>query len=517
MSTAPLPVLVDGNLLLRADFRCLPARPPAATATMLADHRGGLPASVPADMGTLSRGGPRIDRKVDSGSPAGPPGAKDSAARERILTTAYGLFCRHGIGAVGVDTIIDQSGVAKMTLYRHFRSKDDLVLAVLERREELWTRQWLVGEVKRRASDPAERLLAIFDVFDGWFRRRSFEGCLFVNALLEIEDRKHPIHQASREQLARHPVLHRGPGARRRRARTRALRPPVAHPHEGLDRGRGRGRRRRRPPGPGHGAAAPGPHARPAPARRRHAGLASTEELPPGDGVGDDRGAGRARPAIGIEGAAMGVDTGSAGEPAGSRRPRGPLEERVRQLMSDFSIEVTPREVDKLPPLDSVLAPSTAVFITWLPNAGFEGTVACARRVHGAGLVPVPHLAARAVRSEAEIDDVVGALAGEGVTRVLVIAGSVKEVAGPFPATIDLLRTGILQRHGMTHVGVAGHPEGSPDVDPADLVQAIVDKNAFAMESGLEMEIVTQFSFAPEPVMIWERALGRPATASRSE
>ena len=203
----------------------------------------------------------------------------------------------------------------------------------------------------------------------------------------------------------------------------------------------------------------------------------------------------------------MGVDTESAGEPAGGRRPRGPLEERVRQLMSDFSIEVTPRELDKLPPLDRVLARDTAVFITWLSNAGFEGTVACARRVHEAGLVPVPHLAARAVRSEAEFDDVMGALAAEGVTRVLAIAGSVEEVAGPFPATIDLLRTGILQRHGVTRVGVAGHPEGSPDVDPADLVQAIVDKNAFAIESGLEVEIVTQFSFAPEPVIIWEGAL----------
>ena len=116
--------------------------------------------------------------------------------------TAYGLFCRHGIGAVGVDTIIEQSGVAKMTLYRHFHSKDELVLAVLERREELWTQAWLATEVMRRATTPTERLLAVFDVFDGWFRRRSFEGCLFVNALLEVEDRKHPIHVASRDQLA---------------------------------------------------------------------------------------------------------------------------------------------------------------------------------------------------------------------------------------------------------------------------------------------------------------------------
>jgi AcrR family transcriptional regulator len=131
------------------------------------------------------------------------PRASGSAARERILSTAYTLFSQHGIRAVGVDTIIERSGVAKMTVYRHFRSKDDLVLAVLDRREELWTRGWLQAEVRRRAEDPGDRLLAIFDVFDGWFRRRSFEGCLFVNALLEIDDRKHPIHQASREQLAR--------------------------------------------------------------------------------------------------------------------------------------------------------------------------------------------------------------------------------------------------------------------------------------------------------------------------
>ena len=126
-----------------------------------------------------------------------------ASARERIVTTAYTLFCRHGIRAIGVDTIIERSGVAKMTLYRHFKSKDDLVLAVLDRREEKWTKQWLQTEVGKRTTEPAERLLAIFDVFDGWFRRRTFEGCLFINALIEIDDRSHPVHRECRRQLAR--------------------------------------------------------------------------------------------------------------------------------------------------------------------------------------------------------------------------------------------------------------------------------------------------------------------------
>jgi AcrR family transcriptional regulator len=126
-----------------------------------------------------------------------------TSARERILGTAYGLFCRHGIRAVGIDTIIERSGVAKMTVYRHFRSKDDLVLAVIDRREQRWTRGWLEREIRLRSDDPAERLLSIFDVFDTWFRKRTYEGCLFINALLEVDDRRHPIHRASRDQLAR--------------------------------------------------------------------------------------------------------------------------------------------------------------------------------------------------------------------------------------------------------------------------------------------------------------------------
>jgi AcrR family transcriptional regulator len=123
-------------------------------------------------------------------------------ARERILNTAYVLFCKHGIRAVGVDTIIQQSGVAKMSVYRHFKSKDELVVAVLDRRETVWTKAWLQAEATRRGDTPAEQLLAIFDVFDTWFRKRDFEGCFFINALLEFEDRRHVIHQASRAHLA---------------------------------------------------------------------------------------------------------------------------------------------------------------------------------------------------------------------------------------------------------------------------------------------------------------------------
>jgi AcrR family transcriptional regulator len=122
--------------------------------------------------------------------------------RERIVRAAYDLFSRDGVRAVGVDAVIARAGTAKMTLYRNFASKDALVLDFLERRERLWTRDWLQAESTRRGSTPAERLLAVFDVFAEWFGDPAFEGCAFLTVMLEINDRDNPIRRASVAHLA---------------------------------------------------------------------------------------------------------------------------------------------------------------------------------------------------------------------------------------------------------------------------------------------------------------------------
>ena len=110
----------------------------------------------------------------------------EAGARERLLGVAYDLFARRGVRAVGVDELIERAGVAKATFYRHFRTKDDLVLAFLERREQRWTLQFVEAEAIRRGSTADERLLAIFDVFDEWFQRDDFEACSFINILVEM-------------------------------------------------------------------------------------------------------------------------------------------------------------------------------------------------------------------------------------------------------------------------------------------------------------------------------------------
>jgi AcrR family transcriptional regulator len=123
-------------------------------------------------------------------------------ARHRILDAAYELFSKRGIRAVGTEEVLARAGVAKSTLYRHFPSKEALVMAFLQCREQRWTREAVLAEATRRGSTPRERLLAIFDVFDQWFHRDDFEGCSFIKVLLEMgDDLASPLARASAAHL----------------------------------------------------------------------------------------------------------------------------------------------------------------------------------------------------------------------------------------------------------------------------------------------------------------------------
>lgn len=125
-----------------------------------------------------------------------------TGGHERVLRTAYDLFSREGTG-VSVDRLIATSGVARATFYRHFPSKDDLVLAFLERREQLWLHGWVEEQARTRASTGAGRLLAVFDLFDEWFHSDDFDGCAFLRTLQETQRTKSRPELASIEHLAR--------------------------------------------------------------------------------------------------------------------------------------------------------------------------------------------------------------------------------------------------------------------------------------------------------------------------
>ena len=178
----------------------------------------------------------------------------------------------------------------------------------------------------------------------------------------------------------------------------------------------------------------------------------------------------------------------------------------VRGLLAPFSVEITPRETTKLPPLSGLLDPGTAVYLTFLPNVPWEQTLDAVRWVAHDGMRPVPHIAARGVPDRATLGRMFGELAAEGVEDVLLIAGGMAPV-GEFHETVQILDSGCLEEAGIRRVGVAGHPEGHPDVADDLLTWALAAKNRIARDRGLDMHLVTQFTFAAEPVVAWERRL----------
>ncbi|WP_454064975.1 TetR/AcrR family transcriptional regulator [Candidatus Nitrospira salsa] len=118
--------------------------------------------------------------------------------RELLIKTALELFAKNGIHATGVDSIVEQSGVTKKTLYAHFRSKDELVLAVLRHYDGL-ARNEFMRRVESGGKTPRTRLLAIFDFAQRWFQERNFYGCLFINTIGEYSDDETPIRQICKE------------------------------------------------------------------------------------------------------------------------------------------------------------------------------------------------------------------------------------------------------------------------------------------------------------------------------
>lgn len=130
-----------------------------------------------------------------------PPRLVPGGARERILDAAYELFLQRGIRDVGINELISRAGVAKATFYAHFASKDELVLAYLERCHQDMTVEAIIADTARRTGNPTGRIMAIFDVLDGWFRQDDFQACAFVSTMLEMGP-AHPLGIASIDYLA---------------------------------------------------------------------------------------------------------------------------------------------------------------------------------------------------------------------------------------------------------------------------------------------------------------------------
>jgi len=180
--------------------------------------------------------------------------------------------------------------------------------------------------------------------------------------------------------------------------------------------------------------------------------------------------------------------------------------ETIRRAAADWSIEVTPTGAAKIESFRECLAPGTTVNVTFLPGTDPSDTIAVAERLHNDGMRPVPHLAARSLRNADQLDELLTAFTTRcGVEEVLCIGGGVDNPVADFSATIEVLAGGLVRKHGIRHIGVAGHPEGSPDISDEEIATALSAKNELAARDGLELYIETQFCFEADIVLDWER------------
>ena len=188
--------------------------------------------------------------------------------------------------------------------------------------------------------------------------------------------------------------------------------------------------------------------------------------------------------------------------------------EAIAKAGANWSIEVTPTGATKINSFAALLAENTSVNVTFLPGTDPNDTIAVAKRLSDEGMNAIPHIAARSLSDKDQLDGLLKRMTSEAnVSEVLVIGGGVDKPVGAFDNTMQVLNTGLIQKYGISRIGVSGHPEGSPDIHDDALAQAIADKNAFAVSEGLSLYMETQFCFDADAVLSWERAIREAGNA----
>jgi methylenetetrahydrofolate reductase (NADPH) len=177
---------------------------------------------------------------------------------------------------------------------------------------------------------------------------------------------------------------------------------------------------------------------------------------------------------------------------------------RIADFLDGFSMEAARVTASDLDALKSALPNGTAMYLTAVPNKPLAEQSETAIRVRAAGFEPVPHLAARGIESRDALDEMLARMAKDaGIRRALVIAGDCDRPKGPFASAIELIDCGLLQRHGIREVGLAGYPEGHPRIAPDVLDRLLAAKVEAAEQTGLTVHIVTQFAFDARSITAW--------------
>lgn len=184
----------------------------------------------------------------------------------------------------------------------------------------------------------------------------------------------------------------------------------------------------------------------------------------------------------------------------------GPSTE-LSTFLQGFSIEVMPRTAEKVADFRTILPPKTRVYIAHIDGTPIEEMVATARRLRGEGFAVMPHIPARIIKDQATLDTWIKMYAELGIDQALLLGGGLSTPRGDFESSMQLIETGLFDRHGFSRLHVAGHPEGNRDIDPdgsdRSVMEALKWKQDFSERTDAQMAIATQFAFEAAPVIAW--------------
>lgn len=179
-------------------------------------------------------------------------------------------------------------------------------------------------------------------------------------------------------------------------------------------------------------------------------------------------------------------------------------EKNPENMVDGYSLEMTAKEIEGLREAASLIRPNTQIAVTFLPGEELQQRVDAAVLVRELGFEPIVHLSARRIESEEQLDWYLGEITQKaGVKRVFIIAGDPPEPEGPYSDSLQIIETGLLEKHGIEIVGVGGHPEGHPNVSKDDLWVWMQKKIDAVRAHGMTPLVVTQFAFDDDAIVEW--------------
>ena len=182
--------------------------------------------------------------------------------------------------------------------------------------------------------------------------------------------------------------------------------------------------------------------------------------------------------------------------------------EFIIKASKGWSIEITPSAAKRIIDFSKILKLGTKVNVTHLPGTSPIETIETSKLLYEQGMLPVPHLAVRSIQNLEALEILIRQLSEKAkIKEILIIAGSINKPVGDLYESMQVLNSGLIQKYGINKVGIAGHPEGSPDISDIQLELALKKKNEWAQQQGLDVYIETQFAFDSKPVLEWEKII----------